>query len=125
AADRARVAAAGDVAALGDVDAAVGAEDRAPRRAARIGVRAERAVLPAAQLTGVPVAEDDAPVGHHDRALGEPEIGGEKRCVHGDILSESESGMIAYQARIPGVGMSDRREWGDNVMVVAAAGKRG
>src|SRR5438046_3107328 len=79
AADRAGVVAAGDVAALGDVDRAGGAEQGAPRRTARECIRAERAVVPAAQLARVPVAEDDLAVRHDHGTLGKAQIGGEQR----------------------------------------------
>ena len=87
-----RLVAAGNRSALRDVDRAVGAEHRSPRRAAGVRVGIERAVLPAAQLAGVSVAEHDRPVAHDDGAFGEPEVRGEQRSIHGRVLSARAPG---------------------------------
>src|SRR5689334_21840871 len=82
AADRALVARAGDVASLGDIDRAVGAEHRAPRGAAGDRVDAHLAVLPDLHLAGVSVTEHHASVRHDHGALGEAEIRGEQGSFH-------------------------------------------
>src|SRR5437870_4405700 len=54
--DGAEVTAPRDVAALGDVNGAIRAEQRPPWRSASVGERAHRAVLPAQELADVAVA---------------------------------------------------------------------
>ncbi len=80
--DGREVAAAGDVAALRDVDRAVRAQNRTPGRAAGLGKRAELAVPISQQFAGIAVTEDDGPVGHHDRALGKTQTRSQERSLH-------------------------------------------
>src|SRR5436305_15160517 len=76
--DRARVAASRDVAALGDVDRAVRAEHRAPRRAAHRRERPDLAVGVDEELADIAVAEDEPAVPEHHRALRKAEAAAEK-----------------------------------------------
>ena len=98
----AEVAAARDVAALRQVDGAVGAEDGAPGRAAGVREGAHRAVAPAQQLAGVAVTQDNGAVGHHHGAFRKTQPLGEQRTYHGSVLSSpcgQRSGMTTYRIR--------------------------